>query len=139
MKKLALIIILCILITSCQPQQSSPLQKPENISLQDLVSVLETSGDYQEFISRNPGFELELKDSFVLTQNSINSKVREWNESGKLPYKAVFEGFNLSSNHYFIEANDKNSSKGFIAVLDLNSGQVLNFFALIIVKQKIGG
>lgn len=137
-----IIIGLCILILISGCYQKAELKK--EYKLQDFVSVLEANKDFQDFNSdfknaNGRDFEAVEVEIIKLTKESIEERKNHFESNiTTSPFNVIYDDLPDKSGLFEVWLKDKvNENRKIISVIDMEQNNVLKFYALISITDKI--
>jgi hypothetical protein len=134
MTKKILMLLILILAAGCTQEAKEPV-------LEDFVSVLETSKDFQDYSNDfkelfNKEFEPELETAFVMHGSAAaeERKAEMEKSTATSGYASIYENLPDKKLHEVWIFDKQQGNRGIVAILDMEDRNVLNFVATIRVE-----
>ena len=130
------ILVLVILVSAAGCTQQDRVSV-----LEDFVSVLETSKDFQDYSSDfketfNKEFDPEIEKAIVLEDSTAvaERKAEMENSTATSGYASIYENLPDKKLHEVWIFDKQHSNRGVVAILNMENRNVLNFVATIRVE-----
>ena len=140
--KIKIVIGMCILILASGCYQKAELKK--EYELKDFVSVLKQNKDFQDFNSdfkdiNGRDFEAVKVEIVELNKTVIEERKNLFeNNTATKPFAVIYDDLPDKSDLFEVWLKDKlDDNRKIISIIDMEQGDVLKFYALISITDKI--
>lgn len=144
-QKIICVFILILLFSGCVGEvetnlNSSSVSGDKNylFDTNNLMRIVSTDKEYDEFIQLYPNFRPELKSYFSLTKNNYPKLKESWkNDSEMNVYIEIIDEIELTESTYFVEFISLDNNKyDLISILDIDKNVSLKLISK--VKMNFG-
>jgi hypothetical protein len=130
-KGIIIAILLSILLIGCTAREVIE-EKDNEINVEQIIEIVKTDKDYDDFLAIVPDFEAELESYTKLSPADYEEVKPEWNKTNSTMYgmSDIIDTLKLTNSTYLVKLKDKNNeNKGLIAVVDVEKNRSLILYS----------